>query len=252
MIRLTPRIAGAIGALCLIAVPAACSGKTTMAEHPNSIQPETTLDIAAEATVNHEPDIAYISAGVQEEAKTAKAAMAANARAMNGVFSALEKAGIEKRDMQTSNFSLQPRYDYVKSSITSGSGQRKLMGYTASNQLSVKVRNLAELGPILDSLVSAGGNTFNGVRFAVDDDTPIRNEARQKAMAEALSKAELYAEASNMKIARIVSISEGGDYSPQPQMMMARGAMKESDSSTPIAGGEIGYTARVNVQFQLK
>lgn len=223
-----------------------------MTSHPNSIQPEITLNISAEATVNREPDIAYISAGVQEEAKTAQQAMAANARAMNGVFNALERAGIQKRDMQTSNFSLQPRYDYIKTSSGSNSGERKLAGYIASNQLSVKVRDLAELGPILDSLVSAGGNTFNGVRFAIDEDGPVRNEARRKAMEEALAKANLYADAAGLKIARIVSINEGGDYAPQPQMMIARQSMRESDASTPIAGGEVGYTARVNIQFELE
>lgn len=223
-----------------------------MADHPNSIQPETTLDISAEASVNRAPDIAYISAGVQEEAKTAKAAMAANAAAMKGVFKALEAAGIAERDIQTSNFSVQPRYDYVKSTLSSSGNERKLAGYTASNQLSIKVRKLAELGTILDNLVGAGGNTFNGVQFAIDDDGPVRNEARQMAMQDAMARAQLYADASDMKIARIVTISEGGDYSPQPQMMLARSSMRESDSSTQIAGGEVGYTARVNVQFELK
>ncbi len=214
--------------------------------HPNSIQPETTLNISATGEVTRDPDIAFISAGVQSEAKTAAEAMKANSTAMNGVFDALKNAGVAERDMQTSNFSLQPRYDY--SSRVSGGSSQKLTGYIASNQLSVRVRKLDELGGTLDALVAAGGNTFSGLRFALEDDRAAKDEARGIAMRSAIARAELYAEASGYKVARIVTISESGGHRPQP-MQMAR-AM--SDESTPIASGEVGYSITVNVQFELR
>ena len=239
--------AASIAVLAFISAPTACAQEGPMTINANSIQPETTLSISAEASVNSEPDIAFITAGVQTEAPTASAAMAQNAQRMTGVFNALEAAGVDDKDMQTSNFSLQPRYDYS----SRNNSPPKLIGYTASNQLTVKVRDLTNLGETMDALVSAGGNTFSGLRFALDDDGDVRDEARTLAMKDAIARAELYANAAGLKVRRIVTISEGGGYNPGPQpMMMAR--MAESDaSSTPIAAGEVGYTANVSVTFEL-
>ena len=97
-----------------------------------------------------------------------------------------------------------------------------------------------------------GAITFSGIRFGLDDDTAVRDQARGDAMKEALAKAELYASAAGYKVARIVTISEGGDYSPQPMQQMAMARSYSADAApTPIAGGEVGYTSRVNVQFEL-
>ncbi|MEL8056209.1 MAG: SIMPL domain-containing protein [Pseudomonadota bacterium] len=215
--------------------------------HPNSIQPETTLQISADASVNREPDVAFIMAGVTSEAETAQQAMADNRAAMNSVFAVLEDAGIDTRDMQTSNFSLNPRYDY--SNRRNGEPAR-LVGYTASNQLSVRVRDLNDLGETMDALVEAGGNTFSGLRFGLDDDGAAKNEARRLAMAEAITRAELYASVAGYEVARIVTLSESGGYQPQP-MMMARAEMA-MDAATPIASGEVSYSMTVNVTFELR
>lgn len=215
--------------------------------HPNSIQPETTLSISAEGSVNREPDIAFLNAGVQTQGETAQAAMSANATAMNGVFDALAAANVERSDMQTSNFSLQPQYDY--SNRQSGQPPR-LTGYQASNQLTVRVRDLDSLGETMDALVSAGGNTFSGLRFALDDDRAAKNAARDIAMKEAIARAELYAAASGYEVARVVTISESGGYTPQPMAMMAEA--RSVDRSTPVATGEVGYSVTVNVTFELR
>lgn len=215
--------------------------------HPNSIQPETTLQISADASVNREPDVAFIMTGVTSEAETAQQAMADNRTAMNGVFEVLGEAGIERRDMQTSNFSMNPRYDY--SNRRNGEPPR-LIGYTVSNQLSVRVRDLDDLGETMDALVEAGGNTFSGLRFGLDDDRAAKNEARRLAMAEAITRAELYASAAGYEVARIVTLSESGGYQPQP-MMMARAEMA-MDAATPIASGEVSYSMTVNVTFELR
>ncbi|MFN3312022.1 MAG: SIMPL domain-containing protein [Hyphomonas sp.] len=219
--------------------------------HPNSVQPETTLQISAEARVNQAPDIAFITVGVTEERLTAGEAMAAQSTAMNGIFEALRASGVQDRDMQTSGLSLSPRYDYIDTTGPDGrrQGQQRLAGYVASNQVTVRVRDLARLGATLDRLVSSGGNTVSGIRFAIDDDKALRNEARATAMKDAIAKAELYAQAAGLRVGRIVTIHEGYEASPQPQM--ARMAMEDAMQSTPIAGGEVGITASVNVLFEL-
>lgn len=215
--------------------------------HPNSIQPETTLSISAEGSVNREPDIAFLNAGVQTRGETAQAAMSANSAAMNGVFDALAAADVDRSDMQTSNFSLQPQYDY--SNRQSGEPPR-LTGYQASNQLTVRVRDLDNLGETMDALVSAGGNTFSGLNFALEDDRAAKNAARDIAMKEAIARAELYAAASGYEVARVVTINESGGFSPQPMAMMAEA--RNMDRSTPIASGEVGYSVTVNVTFELR
>lgn len=260
------RPALSLAALVIAASPVACAQMpfaqsaaaapmpAAVTQHPNSIQPETTLTINAEAKIQQAPDIAYITAGVTEERATAAEAMSAQASAMTGVFAALEKAGIAKKDIQTSGLSLYPRYDYLEVKQRDGSvrGQQKLAGYVASNSVTARVRNLDTLGATIDSLVKSGGNTFSGVTFAIDNDKEIKNRAREQAMKDAIAKAELYARAAGLKVARIVTISEGYEYSPQPQMMArAEMAMDAGAASTPVAGGEIGVTASVSVMFEL-
>ena len=166
---------------------------------------------------------------------------------MDGVFAALKKAGGADRDLQTSNFSVQPQYDY--SNREDGQPPR-ITGYQATNQLSVKVRDLDTLGETLDAMVSSGGNTFNGLSFGLSDEDTARDEARRDAIAKAQARAELYADAVGMQVARIVTISESSGYSgPQP---MAEMRMVASDASTKIARGEVGYTVNVNVTFELR
>ncbi|GGB65163.1 SIMPL domain-containing protein [Henriciella pelagia] len=215
--------------------------------HPNSIQPETTLQISATGEVSRTPDIATITAGVQTEGKTASEAMSQNASRMQGVYSALRSAGAADRDMQTSNLSLQPAYDY---SGRDGSPPQ-VTGYTASNQLDVKVRDLANLGKTMDAIVSQGGNTISGLQFGLDDPSDARDEARVIAIQKAVERANLYASATGYRVARIVTISEssGGGYQPMPMMSMRA---ESADLSTQVSSGEVGYSVDVTVTFELR
>ena len=112
------------------------------------------------------------------------------------------------------------------------------------------MRDLDNLGETMDALVSAGGNTFSGLHFALEDDRAAKNAARDIAMKEAIARAELYAAASGYEVARVVTISESGGYSPQPMAMMAEA--RSMDRSTPVASGEVGYSVTVNVTFELR
>lgn len=233
----------ALSALVVLGTPIPALAQSA---HPNSVQPETTLSITAEASVTREPDLALLSAGVQTEADTAKQAMRDNAEAMSGVFDALSQAGVAQRDMQTSNFSLQPRYDYSSRK----DAPPNLVGYTASNQLTVKVRDLGSLGETMDALVTAGGNTFSGLSFGLDDPSEAKNEARTLAMEDALARATLYANAAGLRVSRIVTIDEGYNSGLRPMAMMAREGLAAA-SATPVASGEVAYSASVSVLFEL-
>lgn len=255
----TKLIAGLAGATALVACgtslaqqqPATTSSVPGEApvpsSHPNSIQPETTLSISASGEVSRSPDIATITAGVQTEAPTASQAMSQNAERMEGVYKALRDASVAERDMQTSNLSLQPSYDYSNRD----GAPPKVTGYTASNQLSVKVRDLDNLGRTMDAIVAQGGNTISGLQFGLDDPSEARDEARRQAIQKAVERANLYAEATGYRVARIVTISESSNnYSPPMPMMAVRS--EAADATTQVSGGEVGYSVDVNVTFELR
>ena len=234
----------AVTGLACTSLPAMAQAMTTVS--PNAIQPETTLTISAEAEVTASPDVAYLSGGVVSEASTAQEALRQNSVNMAGVYKALEGAGLAKKNIQTSDFSLQPVYNYPENEPA------VLTGYRVSNQVMVKVEDLDNVGSIIDTMVELGGNTFNGVSFDIQDSSELQNEARRKAMQEAVARAELYAEASGYQVARIVTISETGGYRPQPvgRMVMAEASMAKS-APTQISGGELTVSAGVSVVFEL-
>jgi uncharacterized protein YggE len=210
----------------------------------SAIQPETTITLNGRGSVEHAPDIAMITVGVSVEAETASTAMNQQSQKMNGVFAAVKAAGVADRDMQTSNLSLNPVYEYPENK------PRRLTGYNASNQLTIKVRDLKNLGKTLDATVKGGGNTIHGISFSIDKPESYQNEARVEAIKDAAAKAELYANAVGYKVKRIVTVSENEFY-PEPIPMVARMQVADAAESTPVAGGEVSLTQTVSVTFEL-
>jgi uncharacterized protein len=221
---------------------------------PTIAQGSTLLTVTASGEVTREPDIAMFSAGVMTQGKTASAALSDNSSRMTAVIDALRRAGIAERDIQTSNLNINPVYAQPKR-MPDGSYQdeeRAIIGYQASNTVSVKQRKLGEYGKVIDALVTAGANQVNGPNFMVDESESALDEARTKAMAAARKRADLYARAAGLRVARIVSISESGGYSPQP-VMYRRAAMDAAPAAppSPIATGEMELSSNVTVQFEL-
>ena len=189
------------------------------------------------------PDMAVVSAGVASEAATAAEALKANTEAMNKVMAALKSAGIAERDIQTSNFSVQPRYDYGNNS------QPRLTGYVVSNTVTVSVRKMDSLGALLDQLVQSGSNQINGVSFDVTDPQAALDEARKLALADATRKAKLYAEAAGVTLGPIMSVAEGQRFEP-PVPMRSKAMMAES--AVPVAAGEQVLAIDVNVVWEIR
>ncbi|WP_299324551.1 SIMPL domain-containing protein [Parasphingopyxis sp.] len=208
----------------------------------------TRLDIVAMGESRRTPDIAVINAGVVTEAPTASAALQANNQQMSRVFRALEAAGFAERDIQTASINLSPRYDY------SDRSERRLIGYTASNQLTIRFREIEQAGSVIDTLVAQGVNQINGPSFQVDSPEEALNEARRDAIVKARERAELYAAAAGMRVVRIVAISEAG--AARPPVIMQRGgmAMDAVAEAAPlqVAPGEQRLTANVSVTFELQ
>ncbi|MGE0830887.1 MAG: SIMPL domain-containing protein, partial [Hyphomonadaceae bacterium] len=208
----------------------------------------TLLTVSAEGKAEGAPDIANVNLGVTTEGQTAQAAVQANAERMTQLVAALRRAGVAERDVQTANVSVNPQYVY-------GEGvPPRITGYQAANTVNVRVRNLGNLGRIIDSSVTAGGTNVNGVSFELEDPEPRLNDARRQAMQRARERANLYAEAAGLRVERIVSISEGYNVTPPwPQpVMMRMEAQDARAANTPIQPGEVRTTANVTVVFELR
>jgi uncharacterized protein YggE len=205
----------------------------------------TRLDVVAEGEVNRQPDVVTIGAGVVTQAATASEALSENARRMTATVAALRKAGVAERDIQTSSINLSPQYRYgenVPPVIT---------GYQASNQVSVRFRDVKRSGAILDTLVAQGANQINGPSFALDQPDAALDEARVQAIGKARARADLYAKAAGLRVGRILSIREGDAAAPGPQpMAMSMRAKMESD--TPVQAGEQKLVVAVTVSFELQ
>lgn len=209
-----------------------------------------TLTLTGQGEVTSAPDIAIISAGVVTEAKTAREALSASNAAMATVLQTIRAAGVEARDIQTSNFSVQPKYSYSK---TSGNEQKapQIDGYTVSSTVTTIVRNLDGLGPVLDAMVSSGANQLNGLGFSIARPEPLRNEARRLAVAEAIARAQLYAGAAGVTLGDILSISEAG-YARPPQPVFANARAMAADAAVPVAEGEQTISAEVNIVWEIR
>jgi hypothetical protein len=189
--------------------------------------------------------------GVATQGTTAAQALAANNERMNALFKAIGGLGIEDKDVQTSNFSVTPRYATPDPDRPDATIPGTIVGYDASNQVTVKVRDLRKLGDALDAFVAtAGANNLQGVSFDFNDPAPIMDEARRKAVADARRKAALYAEGAGVKLGPIQSISEGGGYYPQPVYAMSR--MAEMKAAVPVAPGESRISANVSLTYELQ
>ena len=228
------------------AMAGTAAGAQAQTMTPTPVIQGTRLDIVADGQVTRVPDVATISAGVVSQAATAGAAMTDNARRMAGVVAALKKAGVADRDIQTSVLSLNPQYRYGENMPP------VITGYQASNQVSVRFRDVKRSGAILDALVAEGANQINGPSFSVDKPEAALDEARTAAIHTARSRATLYAAAAGLKVKRILAISEqsGGYQPPMPMPMMAMRASKEAD--TAVEAGEQKLSVSVSVSFELE
>lgn len=231
----------------LAALSLAMAGPALAENH----EPIPQISVSAIGEADIAPDMAVIHLSVLREADTARQALDANNAAMARVLAAMQAEGIEERDLQTSNFNIQPRFVYPEAS----DGVRpppRIVGYQVSNALTVRVRDLDRLGAILDQSVTLGVNQGGGIMFTNDDPAAALAEARAQAMTNAIAKAKTLTEAAGIGLGRILSISEQSSR-PQPIPMaraeMALAAAPAAD--VPVAAGENSYRVHVNVTFEL-
>lgn len=227
--------------LIIAAVPA-------FAQSENVRPDMTTMNISAQVDVKTTPDQAQISAGVMNIGKTAQQALQENAGKMTTVFAALKAAGIPEKDIQTTGVNISAQYVYEENKSP------RITGYQATNNVNVVLKDLKNIGKVLDTLVAQGANQLNGPTFSVEDPDKILDEARKEAVAKAQKRAELYASAAGIKVKRILTISEStSNNQPMPYPMMAKRMMAadSAGASSPVASGEVGLSVTVNITYEL-
>ncbi len=245
-----------------------------------------TISVSGEGEVYKAPDLAVMDFSVISTAKTVVEAMADNTKKMNAIIDVAKSLGVADKDLQTTNFNMNPRYDYVKtapvpavgttrSSVSSSvpamdmaieiapdepiyypNGKRVLSGYDVTQTLTVKMRDMAKIGQIIEELVASGANQTNDLRFTLDDPAAVQGEARKEAINDAKEKARILAEQLGVKLGRITSYNDSG-YSPVYRLNyaakdMAAGAVQESAPAPTIQTGESKITANVNIVYEIE
>lgn len=234
----------------LIAASLLMSSSTiALAQDAPAFQP--TLSLSASANAEVTPDFATVSSGVVTRGNTAREALTQNSELMEGVFSALRRAGIDRSDMQTSQLSVSPVYSERRPNQTTY--VREIIGYEARNTVSAKVTDLDRLGRVIDAMAEAGANNINGVSFGAENTDEAMDQARRDAVARLMSLANLYADAGGFELCGIRHMNEGHAIQPRPvryeaDMMSVTGSRFRSEAP-PIAAGELSLTATVSATF---
>ncbi|WP_176444901.1 SIMPL domain-containing protein [Paenibacillus herberti] len=210
---------------------------------------ENTIAVQGTGKLSVTPDIAYINAGVNVKAKTAKEAQAGAAKRYEAVRKVLKDGyGLADKDLKTTGYYVQPQYTY-----TEKEGQ-VLTGYTAVHEIRISWRSIDKTGTLLDSLGAAGANQIGGVTFDTEKKDQYENDALKKGLENARSKAEALAVASGRTLGPVINITENGaQVQPAVLEMMQKSTASGADqSNTSVEAGEVDVQAQLTVVFQLK
>lgn len=203
------------------------------------------ITVYGESMLQVAPELATITLGVTEEAEEAAAAMAAVSEAMEAVIAQLKDGGIAGADMQTQQIAMHPVWSQDRS--YDNGGRREITGFQASNTLMVRVRDLDRLGPVLDTVLTAGANQFQGLSFGVEDPAAVTDRIRGEAVKDAMRKAQQLAEAAGMELGPVRTITENGGGGPRPMMAMDMAR----NEAMPVEAGELTFTHNVSVVFDM-
>jgi uncharacterized protein len=224
--------------LLLIALTLTCSLGVARAQDGTP----STIETTGESTVSARPDFATIAMGVQNADKTAQAALAANSRSTAALIEALKSAGVEAKDIQTSDFSVWPQMSSVG---RNGAEPTAIVGYAVSNRVRATLRDLTRLGDVLDKAVAAGANAINGIQFGVANASVLLDGARKSAFADARRKATLYATEAGVQLGGLATLEETS--AAMPVFAKSVGMA----TAAPIEAGESVLSVGVRAHFEI-
>jgi len=193
-----------------------------------------------------QPDQAQVTMGVETFATKVNDATSENEAVIAAILSALEEAGVASEDIQTSNYSLWAEQKY------GDNGPEGIIGYRVTNQVTVVIRDIDNVGDVLVAVTAAGANSIYGVQFSVADPAALQVEAREKALEDARQRAESLAQLSGLILGNILAIDETVGQYPRPASQMgAGGAADAMEASTSISPGQLSYQSQVQLTFEI-
>lgn len=224
----------------LIAVAlAVLAGQAVLADPPRR-----QIAVTGEGRVEAVPDMATITLGVTSEAREAEQAMAETSAAVARMLTRLEAMAIAPRDIQTQRVTLNPLW-----SARNQAGGRRITGFVASNTVLVRVRDLTALGQVLDTVIDDGANDFSGLQFSVQEPAPLIEAARRAAVADAMARARLLADAAGLELGPVLSMTDNG--AQRPVFMAREMAAMSAAPPVPVAPGEVTQAATVSMVFAI-
>jgi uncharacterized protein len=215
----------------------------------------TLVTLTTNGEAKADPDLAEVTGGVVSKGPTAKEALAKQAVKMNAITASLSEVGIAGKDVVTAQVNITPTYDWTPK------GGQRITGYDATNVITIKVRDTAKVGTVLDKMVSDGSNRIDSVVFKLENQDAPGQEARKDALTKAQARAAAYASAAGLKVYKIVSISEAGASIAQrggpmeyqlPPPMSERRTVAVAAAPTPIAGGAIEAAVTLSVTYEFR
>ena len=223
----------------------ACTG-TPQAQAEAEISART-ITVTGIGEVSAVPDMAILNIGVQSEATTAAAALRDNSARMAATINELKESGVAEKDIQTLGLSVNPRYSYERNR-----SKPDVIGFTASNSVRVKLRDLTKAGAVIDSAVQSGANSMNGLSFTFSNPKPLQAAARTDAVANARSNAQLLTSAAGVELGRVLIIQDGRAAAPRPNAVRVSAALESADASVPLQAGEATLSAAVTIVYEIK
>ena len=239
--KLTGKKVGVVAALTALGIGLAAYAGVARPDAAQAQSAESSalgITVTGTGSVEAVPDMAEFSFGVETQGQTADEALAKNSAAVQKVIDAIKGAGIPAADIQTQQVSVYPRY--------ANDGQA-IVGYTATNTVSAKVRDLAKAGAVVDAAIKAGANQVYGPTLSISEQSGLYSEALKKAYADAAAKAKTIAAAAGVSLGRVLNVVEGGGMGPFPVAEAAAGG----DKGVPIEPGVQEIPASLTVTFAI-
>ncbi len=242
-------VVAGLGAVTFLSLVAATCGDTTTTVE-NSGEQMRGISVAGQGKVQGEPDIASISLGVSALAPTVAEARTQAATSLKAMIDTMKANGIDARDIQTSQLSIYPEYNYLDD------GRQELRGFRVQNTVTATLRDIDKTGKVVDDAVVAGGNdtAINGISFSIENPDDLKKQAREKAVADARSRAETLASAAGVTLGDAITISENSYAPPVVYDGFARAGADTAAPvpETPIEAGQLDVTVDVSITWGIK
>lgn len=238
----------------LLALVIALLAGPIVAWSDDSTKPEIpTLTVVAIGSVTAPPDTAFVTLGMDTAGKSLAETQRQNSTVIQKVLERLRELKIEKERIQTAAFTVSPQYKPPPKRPSDGPPvPPEIVGYTISNTVTVEVRDVEKVGVVIEEVMSAGANHFHGLRWALRDEQQARLNALKIAAGKAREKAAALSEAVNVKLGRLVNVTEGSHVvHPTPRVGRAMAAMEVAGGEVPISSGEMKVEAAVTLVYEI-